>query len=63
MVIDTTKSQKGGRESVILFDPLISEDPEMSAQEQFQRHHSHAGSHCWEIISPPSFPASVRCND
>eukprot|EP00978_Attheya_sp_CCMP212_P010758 scaffold26224_cov63-Attheya_sp.AAC.3 len=29
MVMDTTKSQKGGRESVVFFDPLILDGPEM----------------------------------
>jgi hypothetical protein len=31
IVIDTTKSQKGGREAVSFFDPMISDRPEMSA--------------------------------
>eukprot|EP00978_Attheya_sp_CCMP212_P037343 scaffold175154_cov35-Attheya_sp.AAC.1 len=39
MVIDTTKSQKGGREPVVFFDPLISDGPEMSAHKNsFSRH-------------------------
>jgi hypothetical protein len=65
MVIDTTKSQKGGRESVVFFDPLISDGPEMSAHKNSFSGTLMQGCTAGKELVPPHFqlPSDAMTED
>jgi hypothetical protein len=65
IVIDTTKSQKGGRESVVFFDPLISDGPEMSAHKNSFSGTLMQGCTAGKELIPPHFqlPSDAMTED
>jgi hypothetical protein len=65
MVIDTTKSQKGGRESVVFYDPLISDGPEMSAHKNSFSGTLMQGCTAGKELVPPHFqlPSDAMTED
>jgi hypothetical protein len=65
IVIDTTKSQKGGRESVAFFDPLISDGPEMSAHKNSFSGTLMQGCTAGRELVPPHFqlPSDAMTED
>jgi hypothetical protein len=65
IVIDTTKSQKGGRESVVFFDPIISDAPEMSAHKNSFSGTLMQGCTAGNELVPPHFqlPSDAMTED
>jgi hypothetical protein len=65
MVIDTTKSQKGGREAVVFFDPMISDSPEMSAHKNSFSCTLMQGCTAGKELIPPHFqlPSDAMSED